>query len=233
MIGNYNISLPGIVLRKVFVKFRNLFVHSISSISILPILFIFLISSSAHTQSLERYIDESQTFKEYSIEEGLSQSTVFSILQDSKGFLWFGTRSGGLNKFDGYHFQAYKSSNSDSTSICGNEVISLLEDHNGDIWVGTKRDGLCKYLYDYDQFQGVKSTIAPQNGQLWGQMIKSIVEDENKNIWVLSEKGLGFINSEQAEYTTLVNFDSTEFFHSISLFHDRYLLLLSYLCRLW
>lgn len=46
-------------------------------------------------------------FERISLEQGLSQSTVFCILQDSQGFMWFGTEDG-LNKYDGYNFTIYK-----------------------------------------------------------------------------------------------------------------------------
>ena len=62
-----------------------------------------------------------KVFEHLSLKEGLSQGTVFAIYQDSKGFMWFGTRTGGLNKYDGKSFKVYKQDPEDSTSIGGNE----------------------------------------------------------------------------------------------------------------
>ena len=47
-------------------------------------------------------------FASISVEQGLSQSTIYSILKDSRGFMWFGTRTGGLNKYKGYEFIVFK-----------------------------------------------------------------------------------------------------------------------------
>src|SRR5512138_913143 len=46
-------------------------------------------------------------FDHLGIEQGLSQSSVNVIFQDSRGFLWFGTQDG-LNRYDGYSFKTYK-----------------------------------------------------------------------------------------------------------------------------
>ena len=46
-------------------------------------------------------------FERISLEQGLSQNTIYGILQDRQGFMWFGTQDG-LNKFDGYDFKVYK-----------------------------------------------------------------------------------------------------------------------------
>lgn len=46
-------------------------------------------------------------FKNITIEQGLSQSTVETMIQDSKGYLWFGTNDG-LNRYNGYEFKVYK-----------------------------------------------------------------------------------------------------------------------------
>jgi ligand-binding sensor domain-containing protein len=69
-------------------------------------------------------------FKNYSVNEGLSQSTINCILQDSIGYMWFGTRAGGLNRFDGYSFKHYNRSVFGEIVLKSDEIICLAE---GDI----------------------------------------------------------------------------------------------------
>ena len=69
-------------------------------------------------------------------EDGLSQNTGFSILFDSKGFMWIGTYNG-LNRYDGYEFKIFRSSPGNPTSFTNNRVIKLWEDKRGFIWLET------------------------------------------------------------------------------------------------
>ena len=55
-------------------------------------------------------------FKHYTVKEGISQSEIKCIFQDSEGFVWFGTQNG-LNKFDGYTFEKYFNDPADTTTI--------------------------------------------------------------------------------------------------------------------
>ena len=59
-------------------------------------------------------IDNSYRFRHFSVEDGLSQSTVRAIAQDCQGNLWFGTQNG-LNRYDGYEFKTFFAGTSDST----------------------------------------------------------------------------------------------------------------------
>ena len=61
------------------------------------------------------------TFSHLSTNEGLSQSTVLSIAQDKKGFMWFATLDG-LNRYDGYEFTSYKNNPDDTTTIADNMI---------------------------------------------------------------------------------------------------------------
>jgi ligand-binding sensor domain-containing protein len=76
------------------------------------------------------------TFRHLSIDDGLSQNAVYSILQDSRGFMWFGTKDG-LNRYDGRKFVAYQHNPFDSTSISDAYVTNLLEDSRGRIWISS------------------------------------------------------------------------------------------------
>ena len=68
-------------------------------------------------------------------EEGLSSDYIVCINQDTKGFLWFGTREG-LFRYDGYSFRAFKNLPGDSSSLVNNVIISLCSDKNN-LWIGT------------------------------------------------------------------------------------------------
>ncbi len=79
------------------------------------------------------YIFDLITSEKKALSKGLSQNTVYSILQDQQGNMWFGTWDG-LNKFDGLKFTTYNKENGLS-----NEVINcLLESNDGNIWIGTE-----------------------------------------------------------------------------------------------
>src|SRR5436190_14882834 len=80
-------------------------------------------------------------FEHLGIDQGLSQSNVICILQDSRGFMWFGTRDG-LNKYDGYKFTVYKNNADDKNSISNNYIQDIKEGKNGCLWIATRGGGL-------------------------------------------------------------------------------------------
>ncbi len=75
-------------------------------------------------------------FEHLTVEQGLSFNEVTAIIQDSRGFMWFGTANG-LNKYDGYTFTTYKTDLVDSASTSGPWVNLLYEDTHGDLWITT------------------------------------------------------------------------------------------------
>lgn len=78
------------------------------------------------------------------VHDGLSQSSVKCIIQDRKGYLWFGTANG-LNRYDGYNFLVFANDPLDSSTISDNGILSLYEDRVGNLWVGTSGGVLNKY----------------------------------------------------------------------------------------
>ncbi len=79
-------------------------------------------------------------FRHFGLEEGLPQSQVFDVLSDSRGFIWVGTRGGGIARFDGNQFVSYNTKD----GLINNFVNCLYEDAEGDIWAGTQ-SGLSRY----------------------------------------------------------------------------------------
>ena len=79
---------------------------------------------------------DSISFERISYAKGLSQNSVFSIYQDSQGFMWFGTL-GGLNKYNGYEMEIYQHSRNDPGSINSNRIYDIGEDNSDKLWIAT------------------------------------------------------------------------------------------------
>ena len=126
----------------------------------------------------QTYEYKNLTFEHLSIEHGLSQITVHSILEDNKGFLWFGTEDG-LNRYDGYEFVVYRHNSNDPNCISDNFVWSIFEDSDSNIWVGTNNGGLNKYDYSSNSFKTyLNNSTSGENN------IRVIFEDSKNNLWV-------------------------------------------------
>ncbi len=95
-------------------------------------------------------------FSNLSIEDGLSQATVNSIFQDSRGFLWVGTEDG-LNRFDGYNFKIYTHKDNEPNTISNNRINDIIEDENGNLWIGTT-NGLNFYNRATDTFKAFRDS---------------------------------------------------------------------------
>lgn len=120
------------------------------------------------------------------IEDGLSQSSVFAILQDNRGMMWFGTWDG-LNRYDGYRFTIYKYDTQNPQSLRNNEIRALHEDSHGVLWVGTMK-GLNKFDREKESF--IRYTHNPDNpASLAGNRVHAIAEDQKAILWIGTEDG--------------------------------------------
>ncbi|MDR7128623.1 ligand-binding sensor domain-containing protein/DNA-binding response OmpR family regulator/nitrogen-specific signal transduction histidine kinase [Algoriphagus sp. 4150] len=121
-------------------------------------------------------------FRHYDVYAGLSHNSVFSIFQDSEGFMWFGTKYG-LSRFDGQRWKSYNTdSKGDPSTILGNDYVHAIhEDRDGILWIGTD-EGL--YLYDktLDRFSPLP--YKTENGTFPTGIISSLAEDQAGNIWI-------------------------------------------------
>ena len=129
-------------------------------------------------------------FQHIGFEQGLEQRDIWSIIQDSQGFLWLGT-SEGLVRYDGYHFRTFTQQPYDSTTLSHNHIHCLYEDSRGWLWVGTA-DGLNCYRRETERFWRIP--ILPDSVKnLAAAIVYSICEDPTGAIWAGSSVGLSHL----------------------------------------
>src|SRR6201985_1159631 len=73
-------------------------------------------------------------FDHLTVRDGLSQSSVMSILQDSQGYLWLATESG-LDRYDGYSIREYRRQRGDGRALASDYVWAIAEDAEHDLWL--------------------------------------------------------------------------------------------------
>jgi signal transduction histidine kinase/ligand-binding sensor domain-containing protein len=131
--------------------------------------------------------DNDIKFDRISLDQGLSQSVVLSILQDSKGFMWFGTQDG-LNRYDGYEFLVYKPDPEDPDSLSGGFVAALLEDSSGALWIGTSGAGLDRFDPETGRFTHFRHDPDDPHS-LGSNTVLSLFEDRDGVLWVGTDGG--------------------------------------------
>ena len=140
-------------------------------------------------------------FEHISVEQGLSQNIVQCILQDSRGFLWFGTEEG-LNKYDGYKFIIYKHNPDNPYSLSHNNIRSLYEDKSGVLWIATDDGGLHQFDRQKEQFiHYLHNPANPKSVQ--SKCITQIYESDygGKNVlWIGTNEGLDQFNRQTGEF---------------------------------
>src|SRR6056297_34827 len=135
-------------------------------------------------------VAQTMPFRSYSIENGLSESVVHSMIQDEKGFIWLGTGFG-LNRFDGVEFKKWY----EEDGLPNNRVNALVQSDDGKIWIGT--DGGLAYLendsiYSPDKFEPVFESV-----------VLSINEDAGGAIWVATEGNGLWKFGESGDFTNV------------------------------
>ncbi|MDR3714880.1 MAG: two-component regulator propeller domain-containing protein [Puia sp.] len=120
-------------------------------------------------------------FDRLSTGSGLSHSNVLSILQDSRGFMWIGTRDG-LNRYDGYKFTVYQNDAHDKNSLVNSYVSAILEDSRHNLWIGTA-GGLDRF--DRNKALFIHYNLSGNAGAgLTGNFVTVLLEDSRHNLWV-------------------------------------------------
>ncbi len=162
---------------------------------------------------------DGKQFTNHTLKFGLRQFHIFSLLEDSKGNLWFGTIGAGIYKYDGKYFSNFTTEH----QLGGNKVFCIAEDKTGNIWLGTDNGASCfngntfiNYTTQHGLSDNFVSAIAEdKSGKLWlgtnsgvdcydGKAftkfkigadfsvtnVRSIIEDSNEDIWISCQNGV-------------------------------------------
>ncbi len=130
----------------------------------------------------------------YSLEEGLSQQAVNSIVQDHEGFMWFGTEDG-LNRFDGYEFRQLRHDRSDSHTLPNGWIASLVAAEDG-LWIATDGGG----VVFRDALTGNLESPAKLRKLPDLQRVRALARDRLGRIWIATrEAGVAIYDARTAE----------------------------------
>ena len=122
-----------------------------------------------------------------STNDGLSQATVNSIVQDKHGFMWFGTQEG-LNRYDGYDFTVYQHHLEDPRSLAHDWIWMTYVDQSGQLWIGTDGGGLSQYVYESDDFINFRHDPSDPSS-LSSDRIRVIFQDSEGVHWIGTDGG--------------------------------------------
>lgn len=157
---------------------------------------------------------ENYNFKNITIEDGLSQSTVETIYQDSKGYIWIGTNDG-LDRYNGYEFKYYKHDKDNKNSIPNNYIVDIIEDKNGHIWVSTI-NGLSRIDTNTDEVKNYSSD--KNNGNLSDNNLWQILYTTEGKFLVSSINGLNLYDEENDTFNRVLSKENelpSQFIYSV------------------
>jgi len=173
----------------------------------LLLLFICLVTLAANAQiNLGNIKVQKISSENKKLVKGLSQNSIYCILQDSKGYMWFGTWDG-LNMYDGYNFRVFKAGMTEAYAKLSNQTIqSLFEDNEGLIWVGTSK-GINSYNRKTGKFNS-KFSIGNNDQDLLKDTIWCINQDNKGYIWLGTNFGLLRLNKKGGGVSRIIHSDN-------------------------
>ena len=168
-----------------------------SNLRFILIFALYLISSISNAQ-------QNVIFKYITVSDGLSQSNINCIIQDSKGFMWFGTQDG-LNRYNGYDIEIFGLENSGVGNLKGKHISDIIEDKDGIIWIGTWTAGLNSYNHKTGKFSSFQFNKSNPKS-ISNNHVKCIVEYNDSIFWIgTQDGGLNKFNKKTNEFISYKN----------------------------
>jgi ligand-binding sensor domain-containing protein/AraC-like DNA-binding protein len=179
-----------------------------------------LITLFAHAQ------DQYLKFDHINADNGLPQNSVYSIIKDKYGFMWFGTW-GGAVRYDGYSLKVFRANPNDTTALPDNRINAIVLDSLQNIWIqtGEPRFVYC-YNYEYENFKRylIKNTPKSVGSKLknWRPDAYPIVSNPHYS-WISDHFSLRQTNRKSGKITDYVADPNRPFAISDNIINNLYL----------
>ena len=179
---------------------RYLGIHRLYMAAVLAGLLFFCAPAAA--QSNPRWAQLADTvFRHLSLEQGLQQQVVTSLVEDRDGFLWIGTQDG-LARWDGYRFRIFRRNAADPHDVLAmpdNYISALYLDRLGQVWVGSVNGALARYQREQDRFQVLPTRL---HGTIYAMTCDG---DGGDGVWIATASGLEHLGQDGSLLEHLVH----------------------------
>jgi signal transduction histidine kinase/ligand-binding sensor domain-containing protein/DNA-binding response OmpR family regulator len=128
---------------------------------------------------------------------GLTDNNIHCVIQDSKGFMWFGSEEG-LHRYDGYNIKVFRH-NPEKPSLSNNFIRALYEDDFGRLWIGTDGGGISLYDLNTESFHYLRLNEQKPEEGLLSDDIFCFAPSKNGNLWVGTKLGLTLLELNRKE----------------------------------
>jgi signal transduction histidine kinase/ligand-binding sensor domain-containing protein/CheY-like chemotaxis protein len=126
-------------------------------------------------------------------DDGLPQGTVLAMLQDSQGFMWFGTEDG-LVRYDGHELTRYAYSRTANAGLPANYIQGIVEDAGHDLWIAVNDGGLVRWNRATDRFT-VYRHDPKDPSSLASDLVCAILVDDRGRVWAgTRDAGVDILN---------------------------------------
>ncbi len=145
-------------------------------------------------------------FERISVEDGLSQSSVKSLVQDKYGYLWVATLDG-LNKYDGNKFYTFQHDSKNLNTIPRNDIHRLFIDKTQNLWVSTSGN-LSRFVSEKNSFVNYPVVL---EGRVDTNFVVNDLDQESDSILILSSNSgiwnFNLLTGHFSRKANLENFD--------------------------